>query len=168
MIVVSFITPLNVELHSILSCGVGEDGTNSFVHTTLRSFTLNIVEATGEVGNPPQGTLVDKDIGIHGYNDFYLVSSKSIYTTVKPVHYIIIHDDQKIPIPQLQSLTFAMCHCYPNWPGPFPYLVIDLYVDAIRVPFPTQLAHKLAHQLGESNVDEPEINPELQSTYFYL
>lgn len=81
------------------------------------SSTLNVVEPDGAIGNPPQGTIVDQDFGIHGYSNFYLVSSKSIYTTVKPVHYIIIHDDKKIPIPELQSLTFAMCHCYPNWPG---------------------------------------------------
>jgi len=57
---------------------------------------------------------------------------------------------------QFQTLTFTMCHCYPNW------------TDAIKLPFPTQLAHKLAYQMGESAILKPTIHQDLYQTYFYL
>lgn len=61
-----------------------------------------------------------------------------------------------VPMQQLQDLTFALCHCYPNWS------------DSIKLPVPTQLAHKLAYQMGESLISKPDIHQELYKTYFYL
>jgi len=110
----------------------------------------------GAVGNPPPGTIIARDLGIERFNDFYLIPTKSSLSTVKPVHYVILHNDNHIPADQLQSLTFTMCHCYPNW------------TDSIKLPFPTQLAHKLAYQMGESQISKPEIHKELHKTYFYL
>lgn len=115
-----------------------------------------IERPSGEVGNPPTGTVIDKDCNNAVYPDFYLIPTRASSSTVKPVHYVILHDDRKIPVAQLQSLTFTMCHCYPNW------------ADSIKLPFPTQLAHKLAYQMGESHIAKPEINAELHTTYFYL
>jgi len=122
-----------------------------------RIHTRFLVEKQGgEVGNPWPGTVVDKDLGSEDYADFYLIPTKCSLSTVKPVHYIMMHNDGAIPQRDFQSLTYAMCHCYPNW------------TDSIKLPFPTQLAHKLAFQMGESQIPKPEIHKDLFKTYFYL
>jgi len=122
-----------------------------------RIHTRFLVEKqSGEVGNPWPGTVIDKDLGSEDYPDFYLIPTKCSLSTVKPVHYIMMHNDNAIPLRDFQSLTYAMCHCYPNW------------TDSIKLPFPTQLAHKLAFQMGESQIPKPEIHKDLFKTYFYL
>jgi len=113
-------------------------------------------KSDGMVGNPAPGTIVDKDLGSEDYPDFYLIPTKCSLSTVKPVHYIIMHNDNFVPLKELQALTYAMCHVYPNW------------TDSIKLPFPTQLAHKLAFLMGESQITKPEIHKDLFKTYFYL
>lgn len=76
--------------------------------------------------------------------------------TVKPVRYVVIEDDKKIPRPDLQQVTNTLCYLYPNW------------ADAIKLPFPTQLAHKLAYLMGEIKVDDPRLHASLFKTYCYL
>jgi len=115
-----------------------------------------VEKSSGEVGNPWPGTVVDQDLGSEDYPDFYLIPTKCSLSTVKPVHYILMHNDRAIPQKEFQALTYAMCHCYPNW------------TDSIKLPFPTQLAHKLAFQMGESQIPKPEIHKDLFKTYFYL
>jgi len=111
---------------------------------------------SGEVGNPWQGTVVDRDLGSEDYPDFYLIPTRCALSTVKPVHYIMMHNDGTLPMEQFHALTYAMCHVYPNW------------TDSIKLPFPTQLAHKLAFLMGESQINKPEIHRDLFKTYFYL
>jgi len=115
-----------------------------------------VQKPSGEVGNPGPGTVVDRDLGSEDYPDFYLIPTKCSLSTVKPVHYIIMHNDNTLPLDQLQALTYTMCHVYPNW------------TDSIKLPFPTQLAHKLAFLMGESQITKPEIHRDLFKTYFYL
>jgi len=121
-----------------------------------RIHTRFMVEKDGQVGNPFPGTVVDQDLGSQDYPDFYLIPTKCSLSTVKPVHYIIMHNDNAIPMKEFQALTFTMCHVYPNW------------TDSIKLPFPTQLAHKLAFQTGECQIQKPEIHADLFKTYFYL
>jgi len=104
-------------------------------------------------GNPPSGTIF-KD-GVSSNNEFFLIPTKCSLSTVRPVRYILLHNDGSVPLEEFQSFTYAMCHVYPNWP------------DSITLPFPTQLAHKLAFQMGES-VQNTTINPLLNKSYFYL
>jgi len=107
------------------------------------------------VGNPPPGTCVTSDLGLLTYPNFYLVPSDCNLSTAKPVQYIILQNDG-IPLKELQQLTFTACHLYPNWTA------------SIKLPFPTQAAHKMAYLLGEIKVAEPQIHPNLHKTYFYL
>jgi len=128
------------------------------IHTR---FMIQKTEGDPSVGNPPPGTIVqDATIGETSqkvnYSDFFLIPTKSSLSTVKPVRYIVLYDDKIVPMDQFQSLTYAMCHCYPNW------------TDSIKLPFPTQLAHKLASLMGESQIPKAEIHKELFKTYFYL
>jgi hypothetical protein len=111
--------------------------------------------AKGQVGNPCQGTVVD-EFKSTVYDDFYLISLLNNISTVKPVRYVVIEDDKKIPRPDLQQVTNTLCYLYPNW------------ADAIKLPFPTQLAHKLAYLMGEIKVDDPRLHQSLFKTYCYL
>jgi len=115
-----------------------------------------VEKQSGEVGNPWPGTVVEEDLASPGVPGFFLIPTKCSLSTVKPVHYAILHNDNAIPMQQLQQLTFTMCHCYPNW------------TDSIKLPFPTQLAHKLAFQMGETLIAKPVIHQDLHKTYFYL
>ena len=72
------------------------------------------------------------------------------------MRYVVIEDDKKIPRPDLQQVTNTLCYLYPNW------------ADAIKLPFPTQLAHKLAYLMGEIKVDDPRLHESLFKTYCYL
>eukprot|EP00029_Vermamoeba_vermiformis_P008737 TRINITY_DN4170_c0_g1_i2.p1 TRINITY_DN4170_c0_g1~~TRINITY_DN4170_c0_g1_i2.p1 ORF type:complete len:657 (-),score=199.23 TRINITY_DN4170_c0_g1_i2:87-2057(-) len=109
-----------------------------------------------KVANPAPGTLVDEfKSPIH--DDFYLISLKNSISTVKPVRYIVVEDDKKVTRRTLQQMTHNLCYLYPNW------------ADAIKLPFPTQLAHKLAFLVGESvKVDNPTVHENLFPTYYYL
>jgi len=121
-----------------------------------RIHTRFMIKKFNDYGNPAPGTVISNDLGSERYEDFYLIPTKCINSTVKPVHYVILYYDRVISLEQLQTLTFTMCHCYPNW------------TDAIKLPFPTQLAHKLAYQMGESAIQKPTIHQDLYQTYFYL
>jgi len=118
-----------------------------------------MIDNKGIIGNPPPGTLIqDASLADSNYKDYFLIPTKSSLSTVKPVRYIILQNDAEefLPMDQFQNLTFAMCFCYPNW------------TDSIKLPMPTQLAHKLAYLMGETNLPRPEINPNLLKTFFYL
>jgi len=121
-----------------------------------RVHTKFIVQENNQYGNPPPGTLIDNDAKILGYQDFYLIPTKNNLSTVKPVHYIIVHDDGFCSMDELQQITYTMCFLYPNW------------TDAIKIPFVTQAAHKLAYLLGDLEIDTPQIHQNLNRTYFYL
>jgi len=115
-----------------------------------------VEKPSGEVGNPQPGTVVEQDLGSPTHPGFFLIPTKCSLSTVKPVHYAILHDDRTLSMKEFQQLTYTMCHCYPNW------------TDSIKLPFPTQLAHKLAFLIGECLIVKPEIHKDLHKTYFYL
>jgi hypothetical protein len=108
-----------------------------------------------KVGNPAPGTLVD-EFNSTVHDDFYLISLKNNISTVKPVRYIVVEDDRKVSRRTLQQMTHNLCYLYPNW------------ADAIKLPFPTQLAHKLAFLVGEIKVNNPDVHENLFKTYYYL
>lgn len=126
--------------------------------------------ANGEHFNVPSGTIIDEDcvnpqpedgsIRHSQPRDFYLVPVDSNLSTSKPVRYLAIHLDDVCTrgdnYQQLQQLTYALCHMYPNWP------------DSIKVPCVTQMAHKMAYHLGEIKMRDPEIHPSLFESMFYL
>eukprot|EP01127_Copromyxa_protea_P000159 TRINITY_DN10151_c0_g1_i1.p1 TRINITY_DN10151_c0_g1~~TRINITY_DN10151_c0_g1_i1.p1 ORF type:complete len:879 (-),score=153.97 TRINITY_DN10151_c0_g1_i1:47-2683(-) len=113
--------------------------------------------AGGDVKNPAPGVVVDNDLTSLDYNDFYLIPTECTLSTVKPVRYVVLENTAKtLPKSELQQLTFNLCHCYPNWTG------------SVKLPLPTQLAHKLAYLIGESKIKEPQLHPNLFSSCFYL
>lgn len=119
-----------------------------------RIHTRFFVDAPGRgLGNPAAGTVLQE--AVSSPNEFYLIPTKCTLSTVRPVRYILLWNDNAMPLNEFQSLTYGLCHVYPNWP------------DSITLPFPTQLAHKLAFLLGES-VQSININPSLFKNYFYL
>ena len=87
----------------------------------------------GKFGAPP-GTLV-QGIQALNWDTFYIQGRAPSFSTPKPVRFVVVHRDAKLKQMQVPELTWAMCHDYPNWPGP------------IKVPSVCQHAHKLA-ELG--------------------
>jgi aubergine-like protein len=92
--------------------------------------------------NPPRGTLVDvvlskniSNVNMPPYEEFYLITTENRIGTVKPTRYLLLQNDnradQKLPLADIQNLTFTTCYLYPNW------------TDSIKLPAPTQLAHKV-------------------------
>jgi len=108
-----------------------------FVVVKKRIHNKFIVAKEGNYFNPAPGTVVNDLQNVDEKDAFYLISTSSTISTVKPVHYVFLIKQSQIPMADFQNLTFALCHLYPNWP------------DAIKLPLPTQLAHKLAWQVGE-------------------
>jgi len=122
-----------------------------------RIHTRFLMDLQGTMGNPPPGTVVTKDLKLAGekYANFHLIPTTCTLSTVKPVHYIILRNDD-LPVPQLQQLTYMFCHLYPNW------------TNSIKLPFTTQAAHKMAYLVGELKIEKPKIHAHLQHSYFYL
>uniref|UniRef100_A0A6B2LF81 Piwi domain-containing protein n=1 Tax=Arcella intermedia TaxID=1963864 RepID=A0A6B2LF81_9EUKA len=133
-----------------------------FVVVKKRIHNKFIVAKGGEFYNPANGTVVNDLHNVGEEEAFYLISTTSNISTVKPVHYVFLLKQSKIPMAEFQNLTFSLCHLYPNWP------------DAIKLPLPTQLAHKLAWQVGECVKPDPKIStqvtvgPSLFKTMHYL
>uniref|UniRef100_A0A6B2LK15 Piwi domain-containing protein n=1 Tax=Arcella intermedia TaxID=1963864 RepID=A0A6B2LK15_9EUKA len=134
-----------------------------FVVVKKRIHNKFVLPKDGSYCNPPPGTVVNDLHNLEEENAFYLISTISNVSTVKPVHYVFLMKQSKIPMPEFQNLTFALCHLYPNWP------------DAIKLPLPTQLAHKLAWQVGECIKPKPQdtntqiqVGPSLFGTMHYL
>ena len=98
-----------------------------------KRIATKFVTRDGKHGAPP-GTLVQ---GIQGlkYDTFYIQGRAPPFSTPKPVRFVVVEQDQKLQKVPLPELTWAMCHDYPNWPGP------------IKVPSVCMHAHKLA-ELG--------------------
>jgi aubergine-like protein len=100
------------------------------------------------------GTIIEEAVS-NELNEFYLIPITCSLSTVRPVRYIVLHNDNTMPLVEFQSLTYGLCHVYPNWP------------DSITLPFPTQLAHKLAFLIGDS-LQSSVVHKNLQSNYYYL
>jgi len=63
-------------------------------------------------GNPVPGTIVERDITHPTNYDFYLNSHNAIQGTARPVHYSVIHDENKIPVDAFQALIYNTCYTY--------------------------------------------------------
>jgi hypothetical protein len=62
----------------------------------------------------PSGTLVE---GIQGleHETFYINGRAPPYSTAKPVRFIVIRKDDQLKEVPLTTLTWDLCHDYPNW-----------------------------------------------------
>jgi len=106
-------------------------------------------------GNPPQGTIID-ELQRPERKGFYLISTETRLSTVRPTRYTFLEGHNVFPMDQLQSFTYSLCHLYPNWP------------DTIKLPLPTQLAHKLSGLVGQNLDESPNIHPNLFKYCYYL
>jgi len=131
--------------------------TVTYMVVQKRIHTRFFIEGPHMVASPPPGTLyyTDLKLYIENYDNFFLIPTSCNLSTVKPVHYAIIKNDG-LPVRELQQLTFCLCHLYPNW------------TNSIKLPFPTQAAHKLAYLLGDLKIDKPVLHNNLFRSLFYL
>jgi len=136
---------------------IGKSGHDTRIIFTIiqkRIHVRFIANEDGEYKNPPPGTVVeDGTIG----EGFYLIPTKCDLSTVKPVNYVLLENTtETVSLHDLQHFTYIMCHMYPNW------------TSSIKLPFPTQMAHKIAYTLGECKIENPVINEKLKNTLFFL
>jgi eukaryotic translation initiation factor 2C len=86
--------------------------------------------------NIPPGTVVDNTIVHPNEFDFFLCSHQGIQGTSKPVHYHVLHDDNKLSSDTIQQLTFQMAHLYARCPRsvslPAPVLYAKLAAQRAR------------------------------------
>ncbi|KAI1291821.1 Piwi-like protein 2 [Halotydeus destructor] len=104
--------------------------------------------------NPAHGTVLDHTVTRPFWKDFFLVSQHVNQGTVTPTHYVILNDASAMPVDRIQRLTYKLTHLYYNWPG------------TVRVPAPTQYAHKLAYLAGQNIKKTPHEN--LSDLLFFL
>ncbi|KAI9004613.1 Piwi domain-containing protein [Gaertneriomyces semiglobifer] len=62
--------------------------------------------------NIPPGTVVDQTITSPTLFDFYLCSHAGLKGTSRPVHYQVLHDDNKLTQNDLQKLAYELCYLY--------------------------------------------------------
>lgn len=83
----------------------------------------------------PSGTLVEGFQGLR-HQTFYINGRAPPYSTPKPVRFVTVHRDAGLSKVDIPSLTWSSCHNYANSAGP------------VKLPAPTQYAHKLAELAG--------------------
>jgi hypothetical protein len=67
---------------------------------------------------------------------FFINGRAPMFSTAKPVRFVVVERDEALHDVSLEDLTWAQCHDYFNWTGP------------VRLPAVTQMAHKLAELAG--------------------
>lgn len=77
-----------------------------------RLFPVNPRQGVGRNQNVPPGTCVDQKITHPVYFDYFICSHEGIQGTSKPAKYTVLHDDIKLPVEELQSLCYNLCHTY--------------------------------------------------------
>lgn len=82
--------------------------------------------------NVVPGTVVDSEIVNPNIKTFFMVSHQSIQGVAKPTKYVVIHDDNKIPAPNLQTFTYGLCHMFARCNR------------VVSYPAPTYYAHLVA------------------------
>ncbi|RMZ98199.1 Eukaryotic translation initiation factor 2C 2 [Brachionus plicatilis] len=89
-------------------------------HNT-RFFPIKPQDQTGNSGNVPPGTVVDKHIVTKNMFDFFLCSHSGIQGTSRPCRYFLLHDDNQFSMNQLQILSHYLCHVYARCPRSVSY-----------------------------------------------
>ncbi len=104
--------------------------------------------------NPNSGTIVMDELSVDELYDFHLTAQKVTEGTCTPTHYVVVHNNSKIPQEQLAQFTYEQCFNYYNWTG------------AVKVPATLQCANKLAKLVGESIQADVTSGEVLTSFYF--
>jgi aubergine-like protein len=132
-----------------------------------------------QYGNPLPGTIVDG--GHPDYLDFWLVPSMCTLSTARPTRYVELCRDQGVQLQPMQQLAYSMCYMYYNWtgsnlgltcsqsePGGRLYPFLCVCVDSVKLPAPTQCAHKIAYLFGEQGMLEPAVHDRLSNYLYFL
>src|SRR5690606_10449298 len=69
-------------------------------------------DASDRNGNVKPGTLVERDITHPTEYDFYLNAHSAIQGTSRPVHYHVIHDENKLSVDDFQRLVYNTSYTY--------------------------------------------------------
>jgi len=84
---------------------------------------------SGEIENPPPGTVVDTEIVHQTEMDFYLCSQRGMLGTSRPSRYHVLWDDTGFTADQIQNLTYYLCYMYIRC------------TKSVKIPAPTYYAH---------------------------
>ncbi|GAX18425.1 aubergine [Fistulifera solaris] len=103
----------------------------------------------------PSGTLVEGFQGLR-HHTFYINGRAPPFSTPKPVRFITVHRDAGLARVDIPSLTWSSCHNYANWAGP------------VKLPAPTQYAHKLAELAGNMPDHGGSISAEKYANTLYF
>ncbi len=103
----------------------------------------------------PSGTLVEGFQGLR-HHTFYINGRAPPFSTPKPVRFITVHCDAGLARVDIPSLTWSSCHNYANWAGP------------VKLPAPTQYAHKLAELAGNMPDHGGSISAEKYANTLYF
>jgi hypothetical protein len=111
----------------------------------------------GNLKNPSDGTVLDRDITTFGCYEFYMQNQFVNQGCATPTHYHVLRSTLGIPMEQYQLLTFHMSYYYWNWPGP------------TRLPACLKFAETYSKNLGNITLsDKFEIKDKLRSKPFYV
>ncbi|KAI9821501.1 MAG: hypothetical protein M1832_003349 [Thelocarpon impressellum] len=69
-------------------------------------------EDADRTGNPKNGTVVDRGITSHAQWDFFLQAHTGLQGTVRPAHYVVVHDEIGLGADGLQELTHGLCYLF--------------------------------------------------------
>lgn len=89
------------------------------------------LQNTRAKGNLKPGTVVESVVTTPYWHDFYLNSHFGLQGTVRPCHYIVLHDDNKMTAGDLQKLTFLLCHMYQRAMCSVSYATPTYYADRL-------------------------------------
>ncbi|KAF1972478.1 hypothetical protein BU23DRAFT_373868, partial [Bimuria novae-zelandiae CBS 107.79] len=126
------------ELEQIRKAYIGLDG-NRFQLKLIALFVvkrhLTCVYSTprpnGKVQNCQPGTLVDSVITSPLYSDFYLQSHHALDGTAIPTHYFVLESKMDLSLPELQNLTYQLCHTYVRSTAGVSYAPPAYYADRL-------------------------------------
>uniref|UniRef100_A0A914VEA2 Piwi domain-containing protein n=1 Tax=Plectus sambesii TaxID=2011161 RepID=A0A914VEA2_9BILA len=129
---------VKVALRQALELGEKEDPPVTVVvckkmHHT-RFFPSNPRDAVGKAQNVPPGLVVDRDILHKDDYDFFMMAHAGIQGTCRPIHYSIVHDENKMDVDVIQAITHALSYTYQRCPR------------AVKVPAPVYYAHLIAER----------------------
>ena len=104
--------------------------------------------------NPPCGTLVNQNVTMPDYFNFFLNSHTARFGTIRPTHYDVIYDTSLLGAEIIEKLTFHLCFGFFNVTSP------------CKIPTPIKLAHRLAFLTGKSIGSQP--STKIMDKQFYL
>lgn len=82
-------------------------------------------------GNLKPGVVIESVVTSPYWHDFYLNSHFGLQGTVRPCHYIVLEDENRMSAEGLQKLTFLLCHMYQRAMCSVSYVTPTYYADRL-------------------------------------